>query len=216
MILRKIEEDQKNFLTNIYLHWRDSFPQKPPGILKNILKINSNLIEKHLGDFGVRLFSFALHVYNESFHPDLENIFDGQLTSVENDSFNIVANDVLKILSRDEGSDDPISSAMVQTLRSCIYHHKMYDRINAWVDDPEKNLLFVRFVPLRAVRDDIRSQKRTQIIHSEMNGIKLLATHNKIEWDNAPDSFCDFMRGASEYDSDIQEAILRHEHFNML
>ena len=126
MILRKIEDDQKQFLGSIYCR-HFNYETKPlTGILKDILGYTTDEVYKFLGDFGVNLLWFAVRTNSNSVHPDLFQIFDGQLTCTHDEgSFNIVASDVLKILAGNEDSSDRISGSMVTTLQSFIRQHKM-------------------------------------------------------------------------------------------
>jgi hypothetical protein len=104
-----------------------------------------------------------------------------------------------------------MSQNVLENLKRVITKHKSYAVLSQAIDDPAENLLHVRFLPMRSMRDLVRSRKRMQPISTD-----LLYKRGYTFWNSEPSDFSCYARGMSLYQSDIEEAVSRHKHFSDL
>ena len=96
-----------------------------------------------------------------------------------------------------------MSSELIQHLKDFICTNKNYININMLIDNPQKNLLHVRFVNSREKRDKIRLNKTFQ----------LFTVHENLKCD---DDFSKYYRGYSSFKDEINDAKYRLKHFKDL
>jgi hypothetical protein len=184
-------------------------PKKLTGLIKTILSCSNEDILASLGPFGIKLSVFASHISSESPHPDIFSIFDGELVSEVEGSFSRDVGDVLKLVSQQ--GRQWISAAVLDNLKKFVTKHKSYEILSQAIDDPCKNLLHVRFLSLRNLIDDVRLNKRMQEVNTD-----LLYRRGFTFWMSEPSDFKSYTRGSCLYQSDIEEACIRHKHFSDL
>jgi hypothetical protein len=203
MILGDIEKQQEKILERIYERNKSQPVQELTGILQIVLSSPYEEIRYAIGDFAAKLRAFAFRLDKESPHPDLFDLFDGELVSEKEGSFNRDVSDLIKMCAY--GQKIGVSNLILEKLKSLMTNHKMFPVISKVIDDPEDNLLHVRFVPLRTAREIIRSRKKTQLYN-----INLIS---KKDFDLEPDDFSQYTRKSNLYQKDIDEAQNRLDHF---
>lgn len=207
MICGDVDNHQLQFLEKIYESKPHGPPRKLTGILKTILSCSNEDVLVALGSFGIKLKIFASYIDKEIPHPDIFSVYDGELVSEVEGSFSRDAGDVLKIVAENSW----ISGAVLASLERFVKRHQTYDSLMQAIEDPWKNLLHVRFVPSRDQRDAIRLNKRIQDVNTD-----LLYRRGLEFWESQPSDFKSYMRWSCMYQSDIDQASIRHKHFSDL
>lgn len=202
-----IKLDQVNILKKLF--HSDFEPHKFKelnGIIKDILGFKQNEIENVLGTLGLKIFDFSNVLDIEKPHPDIFNIYEGQLIGDLDGTFSRQATDLLKISSF--AKDNNVSLEIRENLKLLILNHDFYATLSKYIDSPFSNLLHVRFVSDDHNRKLIRSEKNVQRIILESDYRNL-----------CPEDFKSYVRHEDLYDKDLQEAIKKKEHlckFNLI
>jgi hypothetical protein len=200
-----VARKQKKVLAKIH-EFTGSAPETPElmGILKMVTHYTNDQLHLAFKDFGARLKSFANAIDLENPHPDLFNLFDGQLTGPGEDSFNQTACDVLRLVA---GADFNLSLRVLGSLRDAVCKHPAA-RLMRHLDNPHNNQLHVRFVKSAKCRNAIRAMKKVQIV-----GLGLLYGEGEPYWNEAPSDFDLFWRNVNRYEKDIKHAQERQLYF---
>jgi len=200
-----LKQQQVQILERIYESKEAPPIQDLTGILQTALIFSEEKVHYAMGDFGLRLRAFSSRINRGSVHPDLFSLFGGELTSNEEGSFGREVSDILSMSCY--ATDRCISKFVLDILKNAITKHKRFSEISKSIDDPQENLLHVRFVQSRSDRDRIRSRKKMQSINTDLF-LKI--------WEMEPNDFSNYVRWASVYEKDISEAEVRFKHFDDL
>ena len=166
------------------------------GVLQAIKESTEDEAIYAMDDFGRRLRSFARDV--DLSHPDLANIYDGQLVGGEYGADLI---DHLKLASY--GKQWMLSENVLDNLKRTITSNPIHKSLNENIDSPATNMLHVRLLPERTRRNSCRLVKVVQSVNISYRRF----------WSNQPDSFDDFWHGKLRYQEDIKEAKKRIKRF---
>lgn len=200
MIFENIKDQQSAILEKVYENRKPKRSKKISGMLKTILEANPEDVSSAFGSFGLRILGFLSSIDKLNPHPELFDLFEGDFISSKQGSFGKLASDILKM--HNFAKENKISSDVLKHLSNFICTNKNYVNINMLIDDPQKNLLHVRFVNSRAKRDKIRTSKLLQMFELE-----------NIECD---DDFSRYYRGNCFFEEQIKDAQNRFKHFNDL
>lgn len=177
----------------------------PTGILTTILEHKGEEAAYAMGDFGYRLRRFAGSI--NLIHPDLKNVYDGQLVGMEEGKFSRDAHDMLRLAAF--GHSAGISQNVLDNLKRVIKQSEHYPTLNRVIDHPSDNQLHVRFLGEREHRDQARRSKRKQVI-----GLGTLYKKGAEFWNSHPSDFTSYYRYANRHQRDIDEAEERKRHFD--
>jgi len=206
MIHSVVDQHQVQILEKIYKAKSYASTPKLTGILRSVLDCSYETVNGLMGDLGTRLRNFSHKIDRENPHPDLFSLFGGELVSDTEGSFSRDMTDTLDLYAY--GKAHGKSNIVLGFLKKFVAKHRMFETISNVMDDPEENLLNVRFVPSKASREKIRSRKRTQSINTD-----LIFKRGVENWDSEPKNFTSYFRGESVYQKDIEDALIRHKHF---
>ena len=205
MNYKDVEARQEAILKSIYDCGQAPQISEVGGILSDVRKPSDWTIQAALGDFGLLLKNFSTQI--DLSHPDLRNLFDGQLVSDAEGSFNMDATALLKLgtYAFQQGVPQNIADQLKKLLSKGDY----FKTISPSIDSPFENCLHVRFVPERSGRDTIRLSKRMQTV-----GLSSVYKAGSSVWGQQPDRFDDFVRNHNRFERDIKEAETRMKHFS--
>ena len=169
--------------------------EEPPaeGVLQAIKDYSKEESIYAMGDFGRKLRNFARNV--DLSHPDLNNIFDGQL--VGDGQFSIDAVDLLKLSTY--GKSWGLSTGVRTVIKRVVTGKKIYKTLDENIESPTMNLRHVRFMGNRTDRNICRSKKKAQ-------SVSLTSLYNENVWGVNADDFENFWHGKIRYEADIKEA----------
>ncbi len=167
------------------------------GILQAIKEHTKEEAVYAMGDFGRRLRNFARNV--DLSHPDLANIYDGQLVGGEYGTDLI---DHLKLASY--GKQWGLSEGVLKNLKRTITSHPVHKALKDNMESPTMNMLHVRFIPERVHRNTCRAVKDAQSVN---------LSYKRCDWLNQPDNFDNFWYGKHFYQEDIKESEKRVKRF---
>lgn len=200
-----VEARQEAALKSIYDCDQQPEISDATGILEDVRKYSDWTVQAALGDFGLLLKTFSTQI--DLSHPDLRNLFDGQLTSDTEGTFNSDARSVLQLGTHAFQKGMP--NNVLEHMRKLITKADYFKAIGQCVDSPFENCLHVRFVPERSGRDRIRLSKRMQNI-----SLSSLYKKGSTFWHQQSDTFDWYVRGHNRFERDITEAETRMRHFS--
>lgn len=152
-----------------------------------------------LGENGDRLLAFSRAI--DITHPDLQGILDGTLTSPNETSYNRLASDALRL-----GTQKDLCPQVIRALADVVMNHSASYLIQRTVNDPQVNMQFIRFLPNRARRDRLRSNKTPQnVLGSKFVG-----------WDWDDYDLDRYFPGVHPFEEDLKVARKRLEQFQKL
>lgn len=168
------------------------------GILREITEYDEEVIRWALGDFGMRLRDFARAV--DLTHPEITN------TIFLEPEFSDKFCQVLKLVqyARQQGMVDCLDGL------SKLYTKNLPQQMR-FLDSPFKNQQYVRLLPSRQEREQVRSTK-------SMREIDLRSFHKKglIAWDGLPSDFGLYVRHNESYKDQLVVAEKRAEKYRSL
>jgi hypothetical protein len=182
----------------------------PPPVCSLLTRLQLYTAEERrycFGTHGLNFFAFADNIDLE--HPDLNNLFFGQLTEDRPGYFGRDSSDLLKLASY--GINFSMSQYVLHNLKRVITQHEMWNEISRKLDDPHRNQLHVRLVKDKNERNKIRKSKRTQPIE-----LRVLFKKGNRLWENTPEDFGVFIRDEIRYGLQLQKALERLDHFQKL
>ena len=205
MNYKDVEARQEAILKSIYDCGEQPETSKIGGILEDVRRFSDYTVQAALGDFGLLLKNFSTQI--DLSHPDLRNLFDGQLDSGAEGSFNMDAKALLKlgVYAFQQGIPQNVTDYLKKLLSKADY----FKTIGPCIDSPFDNCLHVRFVPERSGRDRIRLSKRMQTI-----SLSSLYKKGAKFWGQQPDAFDWYVRNNNRFERDIREAEERIRHFS--
>jgi len=169
---------------------------QPVNILSKFREIPLDLARTAMGSFGEKLYYFSRDIDID--HPDLKNIFDGQLTSVVSGSFSQDACELLEIC---KFAADNLYLSILSKFDRVITKNHYYKSISKIIHSPFQNLLNIRFLPFSEDRTSIRWLKKDFVVN--------LNSSSEIGYN----SFDAFVRNYDIYGEQIKEANCKAEHF---
>jgi hypothetical protein len=200
MISATLKQQQDAILESIYAS-KDACAKNfvCTGVLDFVNNLNILDAEYGLGIIGEKLKLFTELI--DLNHPDLAQLFDGQLISETEKTFSREALDLLKIalFIKQFG----LSKDALTVLRSSIKQHPEYEKIYRAVNCPLENQLHVRFVRSGKMREVIRASKKSQEIDPTF--LHVFERANNL-WDNLPNDFSNFSRNQNMFVDELKQA----------
>ncbi len=200
----ELQTHQKELIAAIY-EQRPVQPEfKATGILPKVQKLTKKDVKAALGQFGTLLQDFAKSV--DLTHPELKNVFGGQLVSEDVEAFNSDCCDLLKV--SEKLTDLGVTKGVVAKLRSLLTCTEYYGRIGKVMGAPTDTLQLLRLVKDEAERNEARQKKERQgvIDNAQMN-------EAMGRWDSAPQTLVWFKRHGDPMAAEIAAAETRKQHF---
>jgi hypothetical protein len=154
-----IEVQQNEFLKHVHEIKEAKKPQEVSGILKDIRDHSDEDIELALGPIGIKLKSFSNEI--DLNHPDLINLFDGQLVGCAEGTFSKQALDDLNIYFLTKRSNLGISQSLIKEICQSVRKNSFY----ADFQRKPNNHIHVRIVSSQEKRNSLREVKCSQIIY---------------------------------------------------
>jgi hypothetical protein len=168
-------------------------PVKSHVLLTKILNTNVEVIELALGKLGSKLHNFAQAVDLE--HPHVGELFDeiSESDAIEN---------VLELLQLAEYGKENNLTRVISTIGNKIVCRERFCRnLLRTIDSPVNNRWRIRLLKTREQRDEVRSQKRMQIIDLS----SFFKKGDEI-WASQPSNFKNFIRYNTSYQEEINIA----------
>jgi hypothetical protein len=204
---KQINEQQELAIARAMVE-KDALPSPPVcSFLTRLKSYNAEELRNCFGIYGLNFAAFANSIDLE--HPDLNQLFGGQLTEDRPGYFGRDSSDLLKLASY--GSNFGMSQYVLYNLKRVITQHEMWNEISKKLDNPARNQLHVRFVKSESDRRNIRKSKRTQPVE-----LRVLFKKGNQMWDSQPDNFAPFIRDEIRYSVQLQKAMDRFNHFQRL
>jgi len=200
MIDTDVQSQQLQILERVFE--RGDVVETPPlsGILTDVPMYYDKDLTDALGqELGVNLALFVECIDLENPHPDLFEIFDGQLVGSEEGSFSRYACDVLKLVSY--GKSVSLSSEVLASVQRGLAKHEMFKTIAGGIGSPYSHLMNVRFIKDSGLRRLMRERKDSQEV-----GLAVLHKKGESFWIAHPADFSTFYRHQNIYQRDIDEA----------
>ena len=202
-----IQHEQQEILDRIYNSPRVKETRQVSGILQALRRCSTDDVTFLMGCVGLRFQSFAMRIDLDDPHPDLFRIHQGELGQWRSDSLNQLLCDFVHLAQCMRSND--WHSVICETLHQILMKQPGIDSLLRQIDDPMHNLLNIRFVGDRAVRDRIRSRKMLQ-------HIGLGSVHGATTWRDLAKDFRSYWRCANYLQPDIDKAVACQEHFSNL
>lgn len=139
-------------------------------------------------------------------HPDLLNIFDGELIHNKPNTFLYQFSCLTRLASQCENWG--YNREFTYGLKGVLHKHKLWKQISRTLDDPKMNQQLVRLVPSSIVRAHARACKKAQEIN-----LDLLIKRGTKFWTGLPTTFSSFHRFQSRTSKEVLAAKKKHEHF---
>lgn len=208
-----VHDEQERFLSAIYQKSKRCYIRKQSGaMLKALLNIPKDEL-KYLCDLcdiaSLRMFAEIIEL--NSPHPDLKDIFDGELSNTNAGSFVRDTLDVAKLVklaTKLKASSDLVFELGRYLRNSIVYQKICKAELGNSVKTGRK---YVRFVKERCDRDVYRSFRTAYAV-----GLGDLITHGDSFWNVQPNGFEKYCRFHNRYLLDIQEAEIRKVHFDKM
>lgn len=195
---------QKEFLDSIFVEPKQIQTLNSGGMLEFINSLSILELEYALGEFGERLHLFTKII--DLKHPDLNNIYKGELIGLISNSLGKEIFDLVKLSFYIKQNN--LSLNFLHALRRSIEVHNSYRMIERSIDSPLENQLHVRFVASKNTREHIRSSKKVTTI-LVMNG----SPEQVPLWESIPDTLSNYCRGKNVYEAEIEAAKIRERSF---
>jgi hypothetical protein len=190
--MTSIEIQQSEFLKQIYEIKEVKKKPDTSGILKDVRYYSDEDLGLALGPVGVKLKSFSNEIDLD--HPDLPNLFNGELVGCEKGTFSKQALDDLNIYFLTKRSNLGISQTLIKDLCQSVKKNSLYEDFVA----RPNNHIHVRIVASKEKREYLRSRKFIQTIYQSTDfGVSLR----------------DYCRNNFLYEKEIEEIKEKANHF---
>lgn len=186
-----------------------TIPREVPSstLLSRILSYPADDVVLALGGLGLPLLRFANEI--DIHHPGLFSLFGGELVSDDEKSFNVLASDILKLVSYSTNVN--LSEQLKTNLSTLARRHPAWPRLRKGIDAPSRTNQFTRFVPDKKRRASLRREVNVQRV--ELRSVRYKGVEY---WENQPDNFSNFYRHIDPYSNDIKIAVEKYEHFKRM
>ena len=168
---------------------------------RKFLSYTREEVQKTLGATGVLLYDFLSEIDLKKPHPDLHDLKNGKLASSHVKKLGDAVQYILY------GQENKLSVPLVNAVKHRVESATGNSFIDREINAPSSNLQRVRFISDRALRDKIRSKKKSMDIplHS-------LLSKGADHWSEYTDHFNIFEFGQNVYSKEIKnaEGVIEH------
>lgn len=197
----KLMEFQKEFVKRLFVS-SDVEPFKAPTVLELVSNCEPEILQLILGDTGCHLRQITETLDLD--HPDVVSLFGGFFKDEEKFSQQCVEMIKLAELAKNYNLNHLISILGEKVAEDAKKTIKL-------VVDPSKNQMAVRFLKDPNEREELRMQKRMQLIDLQnfyKKGINF--------WESLPDGFYKFLRYDEAYKEDLELAEKKADRYEKL
>lgn len=175
------------------------------GFLKEIQDYHDDFIDFALPVLGAKLKSFSNSI--DLSHPDLKNLFFGQLTSQDEGKFGRILKDYLTFMHFAESNS--LDKSLILAVKKSIKDNPFFNLFNQSIDSPLNNNLNIRFLRNKKDVDFMREDKRVQKVYlnKDYHGKKSL-------WDSFPEDCLIYQRFKNVYEKDLENLNIRKQKFS--
>ena len=159
--MSSIEIRQSEFLKHINEIKEVKKKPEESGILNDVRNCSDEDLELALGPVGLKLKSFSNEIDLD--HPDLANLFDGQLVGCEKGTFSKQALDDLNVHFLTKNSNLGISQSLIKGFCQTVKKNPLYEGFERRLN----NHTHVRIVASKEKRESLRELKYSQTIYQK-------------------------------------------------
>lgn len=205
MNFEDIEFQQEKIIDSIKITKSDpcDFNQEI-GILKEIQKYDKDFIDYALPVLGAKIKRFSDSI--DAAHPDLKNLFFGQLTSQDEGKFGKILIDYLVLINFLKSNS--LDNSLLMSVRKSIKDNAYYGLFNQSIESPLKNNLNIRFMKSKKDVDSMREKKRVQSVYLNQN-----YHGSQSHWESFPDNCLIYQRFNNVYEKDLEKLKMRKNQF---
>ena len=203
MNFEDIEFQQEKIIDSIKITKSDpcDFNQEI-GILKEIQKYDKDFIDYALPVLGAKIKRFSDSI--DAAHPDLKNLFFGQLTSQDEGKFGKILIDYLVLIEFLKSNS--LDNSLLMSVRKSIKDNAYYGLFNQSIESPLKNNLNIRFMKSKKDVDSMREKKRVQSVYLNQN-----YHGSQSHWESFPDNCLIYQRFNNVYEKDLEKLFYKNK-----
>ena len=206
MNFENIEFQQKKIIDSIKVTKSDPCDlNQEIGILKEIQKYDEEFIDYALPVLGAKIKRFSDSI--DITHPDLKNLFFGQLTCQDEGKFGKVLTDYFLLISFLKSNS--LDNSLLVSIRKSIKDNAYYGLLNKSIESPLNNNLNIRFMKSQKDVDTMREKKRVQSVYLNQN-----YHGSQSHWDCFPENCLIYQRFNNIYEKDLEKLKVRKNQFS--